>query len=390
MKICYFDAFSGISGDMTVGALLDAGADWNALEDALRSLDLNASFRVEKTRRKGISASKFTVETTDETKHRHLPHIEKIILAGDLSANARSNALAVFRRLGEAEARSHNIPIEKVHFHEVGAVDSICDIAGACVALDSLGVEEVYSSRVNVGSGTVNTEHGVLPVPAPATAELLKEKPIYSAGPDTELTTPTGAALLSALASGFGPMPPLRVISQGFGAGDKDFASQANVLRVLIGQRIDAQESTTVSVIEANIDDSTPQVLGYAMERLFAAGALDVSLSPVLMKKNRPGTLLRIVALPEMTEQLADIAFAETTTLGLRIYQTERRVLGREVAEVATSFGPVRVKYNQHGNFAPEYEDCRKLAAQHGIPLRAVIAEAEQVFRAQHNASKTE
>lgn len=390
MKICYFDAFSGISGDMTVGALLDAGADWNALESALRSLDLNASFRVEKTKRKGIAASKFTVQSAEQAKHRHLPHIEKIILAGDLSTKARSNALAVFYRLGEAEAKSHNLPIEKVHFHEVGAVDSICDIVGACIALDLLGIEEVYSSRVNVGSGTVNTEHGVLPVPAPATAELLKQQPIYSAGPDTELTTPTGAALLSTLASGFGPMPPLRVTSQGFGAGDKDFASQANVLRVLIGQKVHAQESTTVSVIEANIDDCTPQVLGYAMDRLFAAGALDVSLSPVLMKKNRPGTLLRIISLPEMTEQLADVAFAETTTLGLRVYQTERRVLGREIAEVATSFGPVRVKYNQHGAFTPEYEDCRKLAAQHGVPLRAVIAEAEQVFRAQRNASTTE
>lgn len=390
MKICYFDAFSGISGDMTVGALVDAGADWKTLESALQSLNLNASFRVEKTKRKGIAASKFTVESAEQTKHRHLPHIEKILLSGELSATARSNALAVFRRLGEAEAKSHNVPIENVHFHEVGAVDSICDIAGACVALDLLGVKEVYSSRVNVGSGTVNTEHGVLPVPAPATTELLKEKPIYSAGPDTELTTPTGAALLATLANGFGPMPPLRVISQGFGAGDKDFPTQANVLRVLIGQRSNAQESTTVSVIETNIDDSTPQVLGYAMERLLAAGALDVSLTPIFMKKNRPGTLIRVVAAPEMTEELANVVFAETTTLGLRIYQTERRVLARKIAEVATSFGQIRVKYNEHGSFAPEYDDCRKLAAQHGVPLRAVIAEAEQAFRAQHSASITE
>ncbi len=368
---------------MTVGALVDAGADWKALESALRSLNLGASFRVEKTKRKGIAASKFTVESADQTKHRHLPHIEKIILAGDLSETARSNALAVFRRLGEAEARSHNVPIEKVHFHKVGAVDSICDIAGACAALDLLGVEEVYSSRVNVGSGTVNTEHGVLPVPAPATADLLKEKPIYSAGPETELTTPTGAALLAALASDFGPLPPLRVTAQGFGAGDKDFPSQANVLRVLLGERTSASESTTVAVIEANIDDSTPQILGYAMERLFDVGALDVSLTPVFMKKNRPGTLIRIVAAPEMTEQLAAVLFSETTTLGLRIHQAERRVLARNIAEVTTSFGTVRVKYGEQGSFAPEYEDCRKLAAQNSVPLRAVIAEAEQAFRAQ-------
>ncbi len=371
---------------MTVGSLLDAGADWKALEWSLRSLDLGASFRVEKTKRKGIAASKFTVESSDQAKHRHLPHIEKIILAGDLSQKARTNALAVFQVLGKAEAKSHDLPIEKVHFHEVGAVDSICDIVGACAALDLLGVEEVHSSRVNVGSGTVNTQHGILPVPTPATAELLKEKPVYSAGPETELTTPTGAALLAALATGFGPLPPLRVTSQGFGAGDKDFATQANVLRVLIGERIQASESTTVAVIEANIDDSTPQILGYAMERLFDAGALDVSLTPILMKKNRPGTLIRIVASPEMTEQLAEIVFAETTTLGLRIHQAERRVLARDIAEVVTSFGPVRVKYSQHGSFAPEYEDCRKLAAQKNVPLRTVMAEAEQAFRAQRNS----
>lgn len=384
MKICYFDAFSGISGDMTVGALLDAGADWPALEAALRSLNLGASFRVEKTKRKGIAASKFTVESADQTKHRHLPHIEKIILAGELSKKAQANALAVFQRLGEAEARSHDVPIERVHFHEVGAVDSICDIAGACVALELLGVEQVYSSRVNVGSGTVNTDHGVLPVPTPATAELLKEKPVYSAGPETELTTPTGAALLATLANDFGALPPVRVLSQGFGAGEKDFTSQANVLRVLIGERLNASESTTVAVIEANIDDATPQVLGYTMERLFAAGALDVSLSPVFMKKNRPGTLFRVIAAPETTEQLTEILFSETTTLGLRIHQAERRVLARDITEVATSFGTVRVKYNANGGFAPEYEDCRRLALEKGIPLRVVLAEADQAFRAQH------
>ncbi|MCU1293302.1 MAG: nickel pincer cofactor biosynthesis protein LarC, partial [Bryobacterales bacterium] len=290
MKICYFDAFSGISGDMTVGALLDAGADWNQLERALMSLGLEARFRVEKTKRKGIAASKFFVDFEEQKKHRHLPHIEKIILAGDLSDNAKRNSLAVFRRLGEAEAKSHSVPIEKVHFHEVGAVDSICDIVGACAALDQLGVQEIRASRINVGSGTVNTEHGVLPVPAPATAELLKGVPVYAAGPETELTTPTGAALITTLASGFGALPSVRVASQGFGAGTKEFPMQANVLRVLIGEQTYAPEATTVSVLEANIDDATPQVLGYAMERLLASGALDVTLTPVFMKKNRPAT----------------------------------------------------------------------------------------------------
>ncbi len=381
MKLCYFDAFSGISGDMTVGALVDAGADWNGLESALRSLNLEASFRLERTKRKGIAASKFYVDHAEQKKHRHLPHIEKIIAAGDLTETARKNALAVFRNLGEAEAKSHNVPIEKVHFHEVGAVDSICDIAGACVALDLLGVSEIHSSRINVGSGTVNTEHGVLPVPTPATAELLKDKPVYAAGPETELTTPTGAALVSTLTSGFGPMPAIRVEAQGFGAGDKDFPMQANVLRVLIGERTGASESVAVDVIEANIDDSTPQILGYAMERLLEAGALDVTLTPIFMKKNRPGTLVSVITSPELTERLGAVLLAETTTLGVRIFKAERRVIAREIAEVETSFGKVRMKYAENGSFAPEYDDCRKLAIAAGKPLRAVIAEANLAFR---------
>jgi pyridinium-3,5-bisthiocarboxylic acid mononucleotide nickel chelatase len=381
VKICYFDAFSGISGDMTVGALVDAGADWPALEAALRSLDLGASFRVEKTKRHGIAASKFSVDFVDQKRHRHLPQIERIILAGELTDTAKKNALAVFRRLGEAEAKSHDVPLEKVHFHEVGAVDSICDIAGACVALDLLAVEEVRSSRINVGSGTVSTQHGVLPVPTPATAELLKDWPIYASGPETELTTPTGAALVTTLSSGYGGLPPVRVLSQGFGASDRDFPAQANVLRVLIGERLLTTEAATVSVIEANIDDSTPQVLGYAMERLLALGALDVTLTPVLMKKNRPGTIVSVVCAPERTEELAGILFAETTTLGVRIMQAERRVLPRETAEIATEYGGIRIKYTESGSFAPEYEDCRKAAAAHGVPLRTVIGAANAAFR---------
>lgn len=381
MKICYFDAFSGISGDMTVGALVDAGADWDAVQTALRSLDLGASFRIEKTKRKGIAATKFFVDCSEQKHHRHLPQIEKIIVAGELSETAKDNAVAVFHRLGDAEAKSHNVPLEKVHFHEVGAVDSICDIVAACVALDLLDVQEIRGSRINVGSGTVQTEHGVLPVPTPATAELLRDCPIYSSGPETELTTPTGAALVSTLASGFGGLPAVRVLSQGFGAGDKDFTAQANVLRVLIGERLYAAEAAAVSVIEANIDDSTPQVLGYAMERLLASGALDVTLTPVLMKKNRPGTILSVIAAPERTEDLAAILFAETTTLGLRILQGERRVLPRKMAEIATVYGVIRIKCAETGSFAPEYEDCRKAALEHRVPLRVVISAANEAFR---------
>lgn len=381
MKICYFDAFSGISGDMTVGALVDAGADWTQLEGALNSLGLEAKFRLEKTKRKGIAASKFFVDFEEQKKHRHLPHIEKIILAGNLSENAQRNSLAVFRRLGEAEAKSHSVPIEKVHFHEVGAVDSICDIVGACVALDLLGVQEIRCSPINVGSGTVNTEHGILPIPAPATTELLKGVPIYAAGPQAELTTPTGAALVTTLASGFGTIPSLTIESQGFGAGGKEFTMQANVLRVLVGQRTYATEATTVTVLEANIDDATPQVLGYAMERLLDAGALDVTLTPVFMKKNRPATMLSVISTPEAREQLTAILFKETPTLGVRVSQAERRVQARNITSVETPYGVVRVKYSESGSFNPEYEDCRKAAQQHQVALRLVIAEASAAYQ---------
>jgi uncharacterized protein (TIGR00299 family) protein len=380
MKICYFDAFSGISGDMTVGALLDAGADATALTEALASLGTGATFRVEKTKRRGIAASKFHVDAAETKSHRHLPHILKMIDTGELPERAKKRAAAVFQRLGEAEAKVHDVAIEKVHFHEVGAVDSICDIIGACMGLELLGIDEVYCSAINVGSGTVNTEHGVLPVPAPATAALLTGKPVYSRGPSLELTTPTGAAIVATLAVGFGPLPALRVSASGYGAGDKDFAEHANVLRALIGESSGAAEATTVAVIEANIDDSSPQVLGYTMERLLDAGALDVTLQPVLMKKNRPGTLLRAIAKPEDQEALTQLIFAETTTLGLRVYQAERRVKARHIVEVETTHGKVRMKVSEDGSFAPEYDDCREMAMKTGTPLKEVLAEAQLTY----------
>jgi len=297
-----------------------------------------------------------------------------------IADRAKRDASAVFRKLGDAEAGVHGVAVEKVHFHEVGAVDSIADIVGACVALDLLGVDEVRVSAINVGSGTVKTEHGVLPVPAPATAALLVGKPIYARGPEMELTTPTGAALVVTLASGFGALPPMTIDSMGYGAGDRDFKDHANVLRALIGEAGHAPEAMLVSVIEANIDDSSPQVLGYALERLMEAGALDASLSPLQMKKNRPGSLLRVIARPEDQERLAQIVFAETSTLGLRIQAAERRVEERRVVEVETQFGTVRVKVSGHGGFAPEYEDCRAIAARTGTPLQQVIAAANEAY----------
>ncbi len=376
MKICYLDAFSGISGDMTVGALIDAGADRQTLVQSLEALGMGARFEVEKTKRRGIAASKFRVVGGDGKSHRHLKHILEIVAASGISDRAKQNASAVFQRLGEAEAKVHDVSVEKVHFHEVGAVDSICDIVGACVGLDLLGVGAVYSSPVNVGSGTVKTEHGILPVPAPATSELLTGKPIYARGPSLELTTPTGAAIAATLAIEFGALPPMCVIASGYGAGDYDFPEHANVLRVLIGETSGAEESTTVAVLEANIDDSSPQVLGYAMERLLEAGALDVTLASVQMKKSRPGTLLSVMARPEDRETLARLIFEETSTLGLRISSAERRVKARHFIDVATPHGTVRMKIGENGSFAPEYEDCRKLARESGVPLKQILAEA--------------
>jgi len=381
MKICYLDAFSGISGDMTVGALLDAGAPAEALIDALRSMDTGARFEIEKTSRGGIAATKFRVHTdAAPAPHRHLSKILSMIDSAPLAPRAKAAASAVFRNLGEAEAAVHGVPIEKVHFHEVGAVDSIADIVGACVALDLLDVAEVHASAVNVGSGNVQTEHGLLPVPAPATARLLEGKPIYARGPEVELTTPTGAALAVTLASSFGPLPAMRISNIGHGAGERDFKQHANVLRVLIGERTGALEATLVSVIEAHIDDSSPQVLGYALEKLMDAGALDAALSPLQMKKNRPGSLLRVIARPEDQERLAQIVFAETSTLGLRIHSAERRVEPRSMIEIETPLGRVRGKVSAQGAFAPEYDDCKLIAQRTGTPLQLVFAIAQESY----------
>ena len=380
MTTCYFDAFSGIAGDMTVGALIDAGANGDSVIDCLKSLNLGASYRYEKTKRRGLAATKFHVDGGQQKDHRHLPHIAKIIEgAASISPLAKQNAIAIFVKLGEAEAHAHGIPMDRVHFHEVGAADSISDIVGACIALELLGVDEVACSPINVGSGLVETEHGTLPVPAPATAQLLIGKPIYSKGPSMELTTPTGAAIVATLATHFGALPAMSIRSTGLGAGTADFQVQANVLRAVIGQRAAASEATFVNVLEANIDDASPQVLGYAMDRLFAAGALDVALQPIQMKKNRPGSLLSVIAKPEDTEALAAIMLSETTTIGLRITTAERRVAARRMIRVDTPWGTVRMKVTAQGA-TPEYDDCRALAEASGVPLRDVLAQAQYSY----------
>lgn len=365
---------------MLVGALADAGADRPAIANAIASLDLGIRVSFELVKRAGIAATKYRVTAEENQTHRHLSHILAMIDRAELPGRARHNAQAVFRKLGEAEAAVHQVPIDKVHFHEVGAADSIADIVGACLGFDLLDVDAVVCSAVNVGSGTVKTEHGVLPVPAPATARLLENVPVYARGPAVELTTPTGAAVAATLASRFGVLPPMRIERTGYGAGDRDFAEHANVLRVMLGQPTGAQEALAVSVIEANIDDLNPQILAYATERLLESGALDVTVQAVMMKKGRPGSLLRVIARHADREALAQIIFAETSTLGLRIYPAERRILARSWTEVETPFGKVRMKTSSEGYYAPEYEDCRRLAIASGVALKHVIAEANFAY----------
>ena len=366
---------------MLVGALADAGADQNAIASAIESLGVGATVGFERVTRCGISALKFRVNAPEGKTHRHLSGILKMVDAAALPARVKENVARVFTRLGESEAAVHGVPIEKVHFHEVGAVDSIADIVGACLGFDLLGAEKVYCSAVNTGSGTAQTEHGTLPVPAPATASLLRGAPVYSRGPAVELTTPTGAAVVTTLAAEFGTMPPISIDHIGYGAGYKDFKEMANVLRVLVGRSNSASEATLVTVLEANIDDLSPQVLAYAMERLMEAGALDASLQPLSMKKNRSAFLLRVIAKPEDRERLAAIIFAETSTLGLRSFVMERIVEARRLVEVTTKYGIVRVKVSDSGNIAPEYEDCRALARLRDVPLKAILAEATYEYQ---------
>lgn len=402
MRVAYFDAFSGVSGDMTVGALIDAGADAHKLIHGLEHLGLGAKYKATKTVRYGITATKFDVligdqpadhvhhhdhdhdhdhthEQTHDHSHRGLTQILELIDKAKIPAPVKASASRVFQILGEAEASVHGLPIEKVHFHEVGAVDSIADIVGTCYGLHLLKVDEVYSAPINVGSGTVKAAHGMLPVPAPATALLLKGKPIYVDGPAFELTTPTGAAILAALAKGYGNMPSLSISSLGYGAGTKDFSNRANVLRITIGDKLDSVEAQTVLLIEANIDDSSPQVLGYTMDQLFLAGALDVTLTPVLMKKNRAGHILTVVAKQEDKDALSNLILRETTTLGLRISSAERRTLAREFTEVKTPYGPVRIKVTANG-FAPEFDDCQALAREKNVPLKEVLSAANFAY----------
>jgi uncharacterized protein (TIGR00299 family) protein len=386
MKLAYFDCCSGISGDMTLGALVDAGCDIANLRAELSGLQVPGwELTAAKVWKNGMAATQVRVQTEDQHKHRSLSDILRILEDSRLAPQVRERAGAVFRKLGEAESLVHDVPIEKIHFHEVGAVDAIVDIVGACVGFGTLGIDKFACSPLNVGGGTTRMAHGILPVPAPATAKLLLGKPTYSNGVQRELVTPTGAAIIATLCepASFGPQPAMSVSAIGYGAGVADLEGQANVLRIMIGEPAEknvAGFDEEIAVVEANLDDMNPQIYGYFLEKALAAGALDVYTTPVQMKKNRPGTLLTVLCRPADTNALTSLIFAETTTFGARTYRAHRRTLPREQVSVATSFGEVRIKVSRVNgrilHVAPEYDDCRKLAVEKNVPLQQVINEA--------------
>ena len=478
MRIAYLDCFSGISGDMFLGALVDAGVREQLLEQTVVALNIGARLEVSRVQRNGISATKVDVhscgekdlprelyweqqagrsgqstrahgssEHPQEHAHAHahaaqpvallehnyglqvpttsrarvaspehietrgaedsaVPHqheqdhshphehgrglneIRDIISKATISEAAKKTAIAIFEALGAAEAKIHNTDIERIHFHEVGAVDAMVDIVCAAVGAEALGVDEIVCSPLNVGGGTVKCAHGILPVPAPATLELLKNAPVYASGIQAELVTPTGAAIVKTLAKRFAPFPRMKVEKTGYGAGTRDFDGHANVVRLTIGEAeaeaVDNIFQETITVIEANIDDLNPQVFGYVMDRLLEEGALDAFGMPVQMKKNRPGMLLTVLCRTEDASKLTDLIFAETTTLGVRRREEKRQTLAREWVTVATRWGDVRLKVaSMNGtvtNYAPEYEDCRRIATERHIPLKRVMQEALQLY----------
>jgi len=459
MRIAYLECFSGISGDMFLGALVDAGVPSKLLDDTVSALDVGAKLEISKVMRSGISATKVDVWVDGEKdmpreeywakqervvesaplhgdshhehdhphqdshehehgdrhhhshgdssrtgasaphssephhhghahSHRGLNEIRKIISAASISDKAKRTAISIFEALGASEAKIHNVPIETIHFHEVGAVDAIVDIVCASVGAEALGVDEIVCSSLNVGGGTVKCAHGTFPVPAPATVELLKNAPVYSSGIPMELVTPTGAAIVKTLAKRFGAFPELKIEKSAYGAGSRDFPGHPNVLRIVIGEAnpslASKTHSETVTVLEANLDDLNPQVFGYVLDRLLEEGALDVFGMPVQMKKNRPGTLLTVLCRPEDADKLVQLIFSETTTLGVRRREEARQCLARRWENVRTEWGEVRIKIaSMNGtitNYAPEYEDCRRIAAEHHVPLKMVLQEAAREY----------
>ena len=424
MKILYFDCFAGAAGDMILGALLDAGLPFDELKRALGSLAVDGwDVSVDRVVKTGVTAAKFRVHEHAKVsagsgspggpaphQHHHLKHIFAAIERSALSERGKAKAIAMFRRLGEAEAAIHGTTLEKVHLHEVGALDSIIDIVGAVFALEWFNADKIVVSPINVGGGMVRSAHGVFPVPAPATVALLKNAPVYSSGIQVELLTPTGALILTEYASGFGPVPPMTIDRVGYGAGDRELEETPNVVRVLVGEAIDkpkglspqdialeahaipvesrgdepSRSSMKVVVLECEIDDMNPQIFGVLMDKLYAAGALEVFYAAVQMKKNRPGTLMTVVTRPEHRETLLEIVFRESTTIGVRYQELSRECLDREMVTVTTPLGAVRFKVARRAghivNAQPEFDDLAKLSQERGIPIKDVQALAHKAW----------
>jgi uncharacterized protein (TIGR00299 family) protein len=408
MRTLYFDCFAGISGDMTLGALVAAGADSRALKEQLALLDL-AGYEIsfETVDRSGISAMRALVRLTrDEKDHRHLSDIRGIIDRSRLSDKTKERAARIFTRLAEAEARVHNIGVERVHFHEVGAVDAIVDVVGACIGFELLGVERFAASALHVGSGTVEMAHGRFPVPPPAVAELLKGAPVYSTDIAGELVTPTGAAIVATLCESFGPLPRMKLSSTGYGAGGREYKNFPNVLRVVVGETeqagveiesgdlvegVDSSAEEVLTIVETNLDDASPQVLGYLLEQALASGALDCYFTHAQMKKNRPGVLVSILCRPREREAMIGLLFAETPTLGVRSHEVRRRALERESVTVETEFGRISVKVGRAGgrvlSVTPEFDECREAALKASVPLREVQEAARAAYRRANEGS---
>ena len=385
MRIAYFDLVSGISGDMTVAALLDLGVPRKRLQEELGKLaGVDFRIRVSKKTVNGIRATRFQVLAGEGQLRRSWSGIRRLIERSGLPAEVKARSLAMFSKLADAEGKVHGVAPEDVHFHEVGAVDSIVDIVAVAIATCHLDIDEFACSTVPLGRGLTPSLHGVLPVPAPATLELLKGFPVEDAGLDAENVTPTGAAILAALVTQRGEAPAMRIERTGYGAGTLEFPDRPNVLRIVLGKSEPALGRERMLVMETQIDDMNPEIYDYVLDRLFAAGARDVTLSPVQMKKNRPGTLLRIVAEPELRDTLAGIVLRETSTLGVRCYTVDRLVLKRKVVKLKTRFGTITVKVAEEpggGKTAtPEYDEARKIAASRKIPLRAVYDEVTRCF----------
>ena len=392
-KTLYFDCFAGASGDMILGAMVGAGVDPNYLREQLSLLRVDGfSIDFETVNRSGLSATYARVETAHEHKHRHLSDIRQIIEAADLTDYVKKLSVQIFTRLAEAEARVHNEPIDRVHFHEVGALDAIVDVVGAAICFDFLKIDRFVCSPLHVGSGMVEMAHGRFPIPPPAVAELVKGVPFYATDIKGELLTPTGAAIITTVCNEYGPIPKMTTESMGYGAGTREYKDFPNVLRVLVGETTADAADEKLWMLETNLDDASPQIVGHVMDRVLELGALDCFFTPVQMKKNRPGVLLSVLCGPDEKEAVMKLLFVETTTLGVRSYEVTRRALERSMVQVETQYGMIDVKVARLDgrivNEMPEFEQCRAAAAKAGVPVKIVEEAARLAFAGMRTADE--